>query len=181
MNRKKSQKVFKHVLQSPFLNAWPDVTNEDINKIVNVLYKETVNQAICGIKIDNKIQKIGEANLESFSHQNLVLGINEIIKNIEKVSFVVMFKCDTNEVILEPLMLLCRNKAVKAVSGSFAVVYEKMHEITGVSKLAAFALPMNHCYPLTETFLITLVPKPSKKLLELNIKSVEITRKTADI
>ena len=177
MNRKKNQKVFKHVLCNPFVSAWPDISNEETQQIVNSLNREAVSQALNELKIENKKLKTSETNLETFFNNNLIIGINEIIKHIDKVSFVILFKCDANEVLLEPLMLLCRNKGIKCLSGSFQVAYEKLREITGVKKLAALALPIMHAFPLTEIFLNSLTPKPQKKLLGIVIKSTEILKK----
>ena len=116
--------------------------------------------------------------METFVHQNLILGINEIINHIDQVSIVVLFRCEVNEVLLEPLLLLCKTKNVKCLSGSFQVAYEKMRELTGVSKLAALALPKVNSYPLTEHYLNTLIPKQPKSLLPLAISSKEIIRKS---
>jgi RNase P subunit Pop3 len=177
MNRKKVQKVFKHVLCNPFTYAWPDISNEETLQIVSVLSRESVSQALTGLKLENKRQKLPEPNTLNFSSESLLLGINTIIKAIEKVSFVVLLKCEANEALLEPLMLLCRYKNIKCVSGNFDVVYDKLKEITGICKLAAFALPIMHSYPQTDTFLNTLVPKPSKKYLKACISSKEILKK----
>lgn len=175
MMRKKSQKVFKHVFSNPFTQAWPDISNEELQQVVNILNKESIAQAISGIKVNSKIQKISEANLDTFVNQNLIIGINSIIKHIEKVNCVVLLKCEANEVLVEPLMLLCRAKGIKCISGNFEVTYEKLREITGVKKLAAFAFPIMSVFPQTEAFISTLAPI-SRRLLPAVIKSIEIIK-----
>ena len=178
--KKKSQKVFKHVLTNPFSQAWPDISNEETLQLVNILQREAVAQAISGIKLDNKIQKTNSASLDSFTNANLIIGINKVIKNIEQVSAVVLLKCDANEVLLEPLVLLSRNKGIKCICGNFEVVYEKMGEITGVKKLAAFALPKINPFPQTESFINSIGPRyPPKSLLPVKIFSKEIIRQPA--
>lgn len=176
MNRKRSQKVFKHVLCNPFFTAWPEISNEETHQITSILSRESLSQATSSIQTDLKKQKTSTTNLESFSHQNLILGINNILQNIDKVSIVLLFRCDANEVILEPLMLLCHTRQIKCLSGSFQVAYEKLREITGISKLAALALPTLHPYPLLEIYLKSLTPRPAKAFLPVLIKSTEIQK-----
>lgn len=177
MSRKKNQKVFKHILTNPFQAHWPEISKEQSQQLITILHRESINQAISGIKIDLKIQKTSEANLESFVKSNLILGINKSIQNIEKISKVILFKCEANEVLIEPLFLLCRAKGIVCITCSFETVYEKIYELTGIPKLAALALPIENVFPQTEILLNSLGPKNLRPYAQVAIKSMEIVNK----
>lgn len=175
--KKKSAKVFKHILASPFFQHWSEMTKEDSIQMLNVLKAEAVSQAIYGIKIDLKVHKTGSASLNSFLGENLILGINKVIENIQKVSFVVLLRNDDNEVLLETVLLLCRNLGICYVCGNFEVVCEGFTEITGVDKLACFALPALHTFPQTFMLLNSLSTRYNqKRLLPVKIISKQIEK-----
>lgn len=175
--KKKSAKVFKHVLASPFFQHWSEMSKEDSIQVLNVLKAEAVSQAIYGIKIDLKVQKTGSVSLGSFLAENLILGIEKVVENIRKVSFVVILRNDDNEVLLETVLLLCRNLGVCYVCGDFDVVCDGFAEITGVDRLACFALPAMHTFPQTFALLNSLSTRYNqKRLLPVKIISKQIEK-----
>lgn len=175
--KKKSQKVFKHILSSPFASNWPELSKEDSLQFVNILKNESVSQAISGIKLDSKILKTGSASLDQFLKENLIFGVNKTIEHITRLSFVVLFKSEANEVILEPIYLLCRNLDISCLAVDYLAVHEKVTEITGVKNLACFAFPNEHPLQQTLNFLNSMKSRyTQKRLMPVKIKTKEIIK-----
>jgi hypothetical protein len=175
--KKKSQKVLKHVLSSPFTSNWPELSKEDSLSFVNILKNEAVSQAIFGVKLDSKILKTGSASLDVFLRENLIFGVAKSIEHIKKVSFVVLFRSDQNEILLEGLYLLCRNLGVTCLALDFEVVKEKLEEITGVKFLACLAFPLENTLPQTCNFLNGMKSRyVQKRLMPVRIKTQEIVK-----
>lgn len=175
--KNKSAKVFKHILANPFFQHWAEMSKEDSVHLLNLLKAEAVNQAITGIKIDMKAQKTESASLDTFLAENLILGINKVIENIQKIAFVVLLRADENEVLLETVLLLCRNLGISYICANFEVVYSGFAEITRIQRLACFALPKLHTFPQTFTLLNSFSSRyHQKRLLPVKIISKQIEK-----
>lgn len=99
----------------------------------------------------------------SFGKNQLVLGVNKIADNIGNVDCVVLLKSELNESLIEPLLLLCKTRGVKVITASYELSIEKLRDITGVKRLAAFAFPKNHCFTLTRYIIDQFMPKSLSK------------------
>ncbi|CAG9330021.1 unnamed protein product [Blepharisma stoltei] len=161
MDRSKSYKL-KAIFTNPWQITWPEIGGEQTMQLMNALWKEFQENAMPEIRVEVKRQKIENANMINYSKNQLILGINKIVENIDKVDCVIMMRSDANESILEPLLILCKNKGVKAISASYELGIEKLRDIAGVKRLAAFALPKIHCFKLTRLLIDQFQPKPAQ-------------------
>ena len=178
--------MFKHILGNPFAVAWPTLTDEQTNSLATLLTKEVEAQSLPALLLPvpvpdtpSKRRKLDEPNLVKTAKKTLILGVNSIAESIDKVEIVVVLRSKENQVLVEPVWHLCRAKRVKIVSASYEIAIEKMSMLTGVHRLAAFAIPKTHNLPISTAFLASHSRLlPPFDLLPCVLSRIETTQKS---
>lgn len=174
------KQVFKHIMCNPFSSSWNEIPPENALSFSNLFRNEVMNKCTNSnarfLPSPSKRLKTEESDPVSFCKSNLILGINNILSNIDKVEYVILLKTTETENLIEPLMMLCREKQIKYVSMSYDALKENMRDLTGVKRLAAFAIPKIHTLALAVGYLDQFNPASSSKgYYKMNIKKVPIS------
>jgi len=175
MDTRKARKKYKHIVANPFHVVWNELSRTQTQQLISVLCRE-VNQQASNAKFQPELKRrhTESSNINNFCQQNMILGINNIAENIESIECLVMLKSKENLALLEPLFLLARSKGVYNITMSYEVAIQNLKELTGVKKLAAFALPKMNCFPMTFNLVKQFQLPNSRSFVPAQVKSVQI-------
>lgn len=162
VKKKPQKRVMRHILTNPFAATLNEISSTETQAMISVLGQE-ISAMLTQQSITDTGKRLKTEELSSMAGAariTLILGINSIVADLEKITAVVGLKCPDTEVMLEPLAMLCRNSGVPFICANYTAVKGRLREITGVKLLAAFGVPKMNCLPMTANFLKKLSPVP---------------------
>lgn len=174
------KQVFKHILCNPFSSSWNEIPSENALSFSNLFRNEVINKCTHSsarfVSTPIKRLKTDESDPVTYCKSNLILGINNVLSQIDKLEYVILLKTQETENLIEPLMMLCREKQVKYVTMNYEALKENMRDLTGVQRLAAFAIPKIHTLALSVGYLDQFNPQSTTKgYYRINVKKVPIS------
>lgn len=182
------KKVFKHILRNPFSTAWPTLSEEQSLGLVNVLAREIEAQTAPGQLLPQeedhgdtpvKRRKTNETNVTRCAKRMIMLGIRNILETQIDLAVIVVLRSVENQVLVEPLLHFSRLKQIKIVAISQDIALNRLNQVTGVRRLAAFAIPKGPDLPVTLAYLSHhAVLLPPIHFLPVVLQKIETTPKT---
>lgn len=182
------KKIFKHILKNPFATAWPLLGEEHTQSFANLLAREIEAQAAPAVCLPQsedasqpcKRRRTAETNVTACAKRMLVLGITNILETQARLAVIVVLRSTENQVLVEPLLHYCRFRRIRLVAIPQEIAQERLGQVTGVRRLAAFAIPQEHNLPVTMGFLTHHAALlPALTLFPVVLSKVETTSKSA--